>query len=304
MIRRWVIPTRGRTGKKTPRCSGVFSYEQPVYIFKVMFKYFRYTDFISKEIKMMKMTALLTAALMSLGYGAYDAKAQATYFGDEPEGVQSFQQDEDAWRRKDGKRLQILQGISDSIGQAALANITGAEQVFCYQITSRPNNYSGYTINGMVVTGFCGVVAPQLQETIKEQFFSTADNIDFVNSEKCIIKPKIMIRWVRGVDFTDMLISAPCYSYSIFYGGKVRTFNFRPGAELVDAMVDAFKDLTVPFVSPALLNQLLPVGVPQTKEQQEIVKEQSGPIRKWEQPKAQPVQEKKSKGWNSLKFGV
>lgn len=253
---------------------------------------------------MMKMTALLTAALMSLGYGAYDAKAQATYFGDEPEGVQSFQQDKDAWRRKDGKRLQILQGISDSIGQAALANITGAEQVFCYQITSRPNNYSGYTINGMVVTGFCGVVAPQLQETIKEQFFSTADNIDFVNSEKCIIKPKIMIRWVRGVDFTDMLISAPCYSYSIFYGGKVRTFNFRPGAELVDAMVDAFKDLTVPFVSPALLNQLLPVGVPQTKEQQEIVKEQSGPIRKWEQPKVQPVQEKKNKGWNSLKFGV
>ena len=105
-----------------------------------------------------------------------------------------------------------------------------------------------------------------------------------------------MIRWVRGVDFTDMLISAPCYSYSIFYGSKVRTFNFRPGAELVDAMVDAFKDLTVPFVSPALLNQLLPVGVPQTKEQQEIVKEQSGPIRKWEQPKAQPVQEKKNKG--------
>lgn len=52
---------------------------------------------------MMKMTALLTVALMSLGYGAYDAKAQATYFGDEPEGVQSFQQDKDAWRRKDGK---------------------------------------------------------------------------------------------------------------------------------------------------------------------------------------------------------
>ena len=65
---------------------------------------------------MMKMTALLTAALMSLGYGAYDAKAQATYFGDEPEGVQSFQQDKDAWRRKDGKRLQILQGINRSGG--------------------------------------------------------------------------------------------------------------------------------------------------------------------------------------------
>lgn len=83
----------------------------------------------------------------------------------------------------------------------------------------------------------------------------------------------------------------------------MRTFNFRPGAELVDAMVDAFKDLTVPFVSPALLNQLLPVGVPQTKEQQEIVKEQSGPIRKWEQPKAQPVQEKKTRAGTASNSG-
>ncbi len=127
-----------------------------------------------------------------------------------------------------------------------------------------------------------------------------------MNAEKCIIKPKLMIRWVRGVDVTDMLISAPCYSYSIFYGGKVRTFNFKPGAEIIDVMVDSFKDLTVPFVSPALLNQLLPVGVPQTTEQKEIVKEQSGPVRKWEQQKPkvsqQPAQGAK-KGWNNLNFG-
>lgn len=100
-----------------------------------------------------------------------------------------------------------------------------------------------------------------------------------------------------------MLISAPCYSYSIFYGGKVRTFNFRPGAELVDAMVDAFKDLTVPFVSPALLNQLLPVGVPQTKEQQEIVKEQVGRYANGNSPR-RSGSGKEKQGWNSLKFGV
>jgi len=255
---------------------------------------------------MMKRLALTSAVLLGLA-ASRDVCAQATYFGDEPEGVLSFQQDKDAWRRQDGKRLEILQSISDSIGPAALANITGAEQAFCYQITSRPNNYGGYTINGMAVTGFCGVVSKQLQETIKEQFFSTSENIDFLNSEKCIIKPKLMIRWVRGVDVTDMLISAPCYSYSIFYGGKVRTFNFRPGAEIVDVMVDSFKDLTVPFVSPALLNQLLPIGVPQTVEQKEIVKEQSGPVRKWEQKKSpaaqQPAQGGK-KGWNNLKFGM
>lgn len=252
---------------------------------------------------MMKRTMLLVSTLLCV-VAAIDVFAQAQYFGDEPEGVQSFQRDKDAWRRQDGKRLEILEGIRDSIGQAALANITDAEQVFCYQVTGRPNNYSGYTVNGMAVTGFCGVVAKQLQDTIKEQFFSTAENIDFINSEKCIIKPKLMIRWVRGVDTTDMLISAPCYSYSIFYGGKVRTFNFKPGSEIVDVMVDSFKDLTVPFVSPALLNQLLPVGVPQTNEQKELVKEQTGPVRKWEQPKAGTAQQPVKKGWNTLKFGM
>ena len=249
------------------------------------------------------MKAKFCAALLVSVSLASDVWAQATYFDGGAEGVQSFQQDENAWRRQDGKRLEVLQAVKDSIGQAALANIMGAEQVFCYQIASRPNNYSGYTINGMAVTGFCGVVSKPLQETIKTEFFANDNNIDFVNSEKCIIRPIPMVRWVRGVVFTDMLVSAPCYSYSIFYGGKVKTFNFKPGAEIVDTMVEAFQNLSVDFVSPALLNQLLPVGVPQTKEQKEVIKKQSGPIRKWEQP-AQPVQQqKKSGGWNNLKFG-
>lgn len=74
---------------------------------------------------MMKKTVLGISVLSTLAMVS-DVYAQATYFGDEPEGVQSFQQNKDAWRRQDGKRLEILQSISDSVGQAALANITGA----------------------------------------------------------------------------------------------------------------------------------------------------------------------------------
>ena len=60
---------------------------------------------------MMKMTALLTAALMSLGYGAYDAKAQATYLGEETAGVQSVLPDKDDMRRKGGNSRHLLQGL-------------------------------------------------------------------------------------------------------------------------------------------------------------------------------------------------
>lgn len=244
----------------------------------------------------------LGALLVLSCLGGY-AYGQGTYFSGQPEGVQSFQKQDVSWRRQpEAQKNNFLQSIQDSIGNAAVANITGAEQVFCYQVANRPHNYSGYTLNGMVITGFCGVVSQTLQETIKNEFFANENNIDFLNSEKCIIKPRLMLRWVRGVDSTDMLISAPCYSYSIFYGGKVKTFNFKPGAEIIDTMVEAFQSLSVDFVSPALLNQLLPIGVPQTTEQKETIKQQSGPIRKWEQ-QTQPKKSKKSGGWNSLQFG-
>ena len=80
---------------------------------------------------------------------------------------------------------------------------------------------------------------------------------------------------------TDVLISAPCHSVAIFYGGKAKAYNFKPGAEILDVMVESFKGQMVPFTSPALLNQLLPIGVPQTSAQQKMVAEQrqAQPIR-------------------------
>ena len=68
----------------------------------------------------------------------------------------------------------------------------------------------------------------------------------------------LMLRFVRGVDYTDVLLSSRCHSFSVFYGGKVKSYNFSPAAEIIDVMVDSFRPKTVPFVSPAMLRQLLP----------------------------------------------
>lgn len=219
----------------------------------------------------------------------------------ETSGVQSFMKGADAWRRQDGERLVVLQSISDSVGQAGMSNITGAEQVFCYQVENRPAGYTGYTINGMAVTGFCGVLNAELRDMIVKQFFANEENISPV-PEKCIIRPKLMLRFVRGVDITDVLLSSPCYSFSVFYGGKVRTFNFKPASQIIDVMVDSFKLSTIPFVSPALLNQLLPVGVAQSNEQKEIIQEKrtTAPVRSWDTGGDKQAPAKK--GWGNLKM--
>ena len=113
---------------------------------------------------------------------------------------------------------------------------------------------------------------------------------------------------MRGVDATDVLISAPCYSVAIFYAGKAKAYNFKPGAEILDVMVSSFDGQAMPFTSPALLNQLLPIGVPQSTSQQKAVNEQSKaqlPMKAKTSQAQQPVVEpKKTSGWNNIKLNV
>ena len=243
----------------------------------------------------MKFAALLMMGV-SLGL-ACPAVAQAGR-----EGVQSFQQGGDSWRRaeEDNQPPVISQSMIDAVGNSGIANITDSEAVFCYQVSSKPAGYKGYTIDNMAVTGFCGIIENDLKNMIIRQFFATPENIS-QEVAQCVIKPRLMLRFVRGVDYTDVLLSSPCHSFSVFYGGKVKAYNFSPAAEIIDVMVDSFRPKTVPFVSPAMLRQLLPIGVAQTQSQKDMVAKQSGPIRNWDTQSApaKPAAPKKS-GWNNL----
>lgn len=245
---------------------------------------------------MRKLVLLALVMLVASNVMAADTSVNAK------EGIRSFQQDKNAWRREDDEDKKFLTGISDSIGAAATINIEQAEQVFCYEVEPRAVDYDGYTINGLALTGFCGVLNDELKTLVQEELFMTPQNVILDKSEDCIIKPKIMLRFVRGVDNTDVLLSSPCYSYSVFYGGKIRPFNAKPAAEIIDALINPLLKKKVKFVSPALLNQLLPVGVAQTSEQKELVNKKNKPIRGWETEKSDDNANASAatSGWNRL----
>ena len=192
----------------------------------------------------------------------------------------------------------VLPSIASDIGVSATQNIEKAERLFCYVVSAKPQNYSGYTLDNMAITGFCGVIDDNLKDLLIEQILATQNNIDFVNVENCTIQPRVLLRFVRGVDSTDILLSAPCYSASIFYGGSIKTYNMKPAANLLDTVTNAFQTSQTNFVSPALLNQLLPIGVPQKG----VVKPVSTPRpqvkRNWDVSQ-EPTG---NNAWNSLKF--
>ncbi len=194
----------------------------------------------------------------------------------------------------------ILPNISHDIGAAATKNIEKAERLFCYHIANKPQNYNGYTIDNFAITGFCGILDPHLKDMLVEQLFSTNSNINFGNINNCTIEPRIMLRFVRGIDSTDVLLSNPCPSATIFYAGKVSTYNMKPATELLETITTAFNNTQTSFVSPALLNQLLPIGVVQTSEQRAAVSAPEQAKRNWSTGSSASPQ--KNGGWNSLNF--
>ncbi|MBR1949196.1 MAG: hypothetical protein IKA30_05335 [Alphaproteobacteria bacterium] len=193
----------------------------------------------------------------------------------------------------------VLDEITAAIGDSAIKNITDSEQVFCYQIANKPENYTGYTIDGMALVGFCGVINQDLQDLMKYELFMNPDNILFDETEDCMIRPQVMLRFFRGVDSTDILLSSPCHAVAIFYGGKIAAFNAKPASQIIDAIVDPLIKSKVDFASPALFNQLLPVGVAQNESQKQLQEEKNAPVNKWQ--KKQEEQAAKRAGWNKLK---
>ncbi|MBR1648645.1 MAG: hypothetical protein IJ689_03500 [Alphaproteobacteria bacterium] len=195
----------------------------------------------------------------------------------------------------------------DAFGNLAMKNIFEAEQVFCYEVFPYDPAYEGYALNGYPIRGFCGVRNHAVRDLIAKHFFSTEDSVDFQNTEECMIQPKVMLRFVRGVDYTDVLFSSPCYALVVYYAGMHGAFNYRPAAELIDTILKNLQSQHQEFVSPALLNQLMPIGIIQNEQQRKMIKKNNEPIRKWETKAKQNVQKqeeehkKQNSGWNKLK---
>ena len=124
-------------------------------------------------------------------------------------------------------------------------------------------------------------------------------NILFDVTENCVIRPQIMLRFIRGIDSTDVLLSSPCHALAVFYGGKISAFNAKPAAQIIDAVIEPLLKNKVPFASPALFNQLMPVGVAQTEEQKALIEKKNEPVRNWQQE--QQKIKASTAGWNKLK---
>ena len=194
--------------------------------------------------------------------------------------------------------------MAKSLSSAALNNILNSEKVFCYTVEMATPNYTGYTLDQLALTGYCGQLKEEKSIFVQE-FFEKPGNISETKAS-CKIEPKIMFRFIRGVDATDVLISDTCPSVTVFYGGSVQSFNAAPIKKSLEGVVTLFANGRIDFVSPALIDELMPSGVILNDEQRALVNQHKSaqPIRNWDkQNKSAPAPkaQESAKGWNKLK---
>ena len=225
------------------------------------------------------------------------------------EGVQSFQSNNNNGVKREDKSSEIkpLPEFEKLAGRTAMNNIFNAEQVFCYEVFPPSLDYKGYTLDNLPIRGFCGVLDKKTREAVTPFFFSNPSAVDFEAIDNCSMQPRMILRFVRGVDFTDVMFSSPCASIAIFYAGKISIFNYGPITKELEEIVKQMEKLHETFVSPALLDQLLPMGVAKTEQERGLINKVNEPIRNWEKQATEKLKkqdeevQRQNTGWNKLK---
>ena len=249
--------------------------------------------------RMMYLTAFL-AAISAIS----PAYAEEDIFGEDENSI--F---EDTTSQQDTKSKSYISSFLESrLPASMLLNIQKKEKIFCYIVDYATPSYEGYVVNDMAIKGYCGELSAEGEKLISDAVLKNTSL--YSNSvDSCNVSPKFMLRYVNGIDHTDILFSNPCPSLTFFHGRDIVTINAAPGREIIEKIVNAYVGLNEKFLSPALLGQVVGNGQIITQDQKEIVRRLSpteAPIKKWgtenEEPKvSKPAAQPKTTGWNKLK---
>ena len=182
----------------------------------------------------------------------------------------------------------IAPQIRDRLRLTGLPVIAKPDEVFCYGITRKTKEKSE-TISGYTLTGTCGSLNDEGLTAIKEKFFEPA-NFDMTTpkiSAACVVKPKLLLRFRRGVDFVDVVLSGDkCPGLIYLYAGDSKEFYAKPMSEWLDNFITAVSNDLEPLTNEE-----------ETKKSQQIFIRKKSEEPAKEPEAAAPAEPEKPKVW-------
>ena len=204
-------------------------------------------------------------------------------------------------RQKQGIRnmqKNIIPQIVEAIPEMASYNIHNPEQVFCYHVEKREKGDTEYSLGNYKIVDYCGELDFDEITTSYEALFTRSPNI-ITTKANCRIEPKVMLRFVRGVDFVDVLLSSPCPSFTVFYAGRYKSFNIKQA--VIDDVIGQFDKTREVFHSPSLVKQTVANAQARNEDEAYMLEKKQKQESKLEKTEEVEVKKPKS-GWGNIKL--
>lgn len=140
--------------------------------------------------------------------------------------------------------------IKERLRNDALRIVVKPDEVLCYGISRKKPKDKTDTISGYALNGECGTLNEEGLAAVQEKFLNLA-SFDMTTpkiSSSCVIKPRLLLRFHRGVDFVDVVLSGEkCPGILYLYGGETKEFLAKPMNEWLDTFISAVSNDIVPI---------------------------------------------------------
>ena len=135
----------------------------------------------------------------------------------------------------------VSAGIRERIRADAAYIVGEPEETLCYGIARKSPKKRSATIDGYAHTGNCGSLNETGMAEIQSKLFSTESyDMNIMKIASCVINPKLALRFRKGFDFVDVILSGGnCPAVLFLYGGETKEFSAKPIKEWLDTFIEA-----------------------------------------------------------------
>lgn len=150
-------------------------------------------------------------------------------------------EDEFDYKEPEAYEVNVSPEIRERIRADAAYIVGEPDEALCYGIARKSPKKRAATIDGFAHTGNCGSLNETGMKEVQEKLFNVASyDMNVTKVVSCITTPRLALRYRKGFDFVDVILSGGnCPAVFFMYGGDTKEFSAKPIKDWLDTFINA-----------------------------------------------------------------
>lgn len=150
-------------------------------------------------------------------------------------------EDEFDYKEPEAYEVNVSPEIRERIRADAAYIVGEPDEALCYGIARKSPKKRAATIDGFAHTGNCGSLNETGMKEVRDKLFNVASyDMNVTKVVSCITTPRLALRYRKGFDFVDVILSGGnCPAVFFMYGGDTKEFSAKPIKDWLDTFINA-----------------------------------------------------------------